>query len=125
MAWNSEWEGKKQNMYEIRKKVGPWKDRKKSTWREEVVLNRLRSGHTRRTYGFLMKNSAPQMPPICQYCNNTIVTVKHLLKTCPALMNEKMRRSLFRENDQVTLKMCIGEGAPIEQTIVYLKRIEA
>ena len=28
--WNDEWERKKQKMYEITKKVGPWRDRKKS-----------------------------------------------------------------------------------------------
>ena len=72
-----------------------------------------------------MENSALPMPPICQYCNSVIVTVKHLLITCPALMYERMRCRLFRENDQVTLKICIGEGAPIEQTIEYLKRLDA
>ena len=43
---NSEWEGKKQKMYEIKKNVGPWRDMKKLTRREEVVLHRLRRGHT-------------------------------------------------------------------------------
>ena len=106
-GWNREWLGKKQKIYEI--KVGPWRNRKKLTRREEVVLNRLRSGHTRLTHGYLMENIAPQMPPICQYCNNAIVTVKPLL-ICPAVRNERMRGRLFRENNQVTLKMCIGNN---------------
>ena len=71
-----------------------------------------------------MENSAPRVPPICRYCNDAIITVKHLL-ACPALVNERMRMALFRENDQATLKECIGEGASIEQIMEYLRGINA
>ena len=69
-----------------------------------------------------MENSAPRVPP---YCNDAIITVKHLFLACPALVNERMRMALFRENDQVTLRECIGEDASIEQIMEYLRRINA
>ena len=87
-------------MYKTKKKVGPWRDRKKLTRQQEVVLHRLKRGHTRLIHGYLMENIAPYMP-ICQYCNNAIVSVKYLLITCPAARNERMRGRLFRENKRI------------------------
>ena len=39
---NREWESKKQNMYEVRRKIARWAIKDKVTRRKEVVVNRLR-----------------------------------------------------------------------------------
>ena len=41
----------------------------------EVILARLRLGHTRLTHGYLMENGRP---PMCSVCNTTII-VEHIL----------------------------------------------
>ncbi|XP_066907144.1 uncharacterized protein [Halyomorpha halys] len=48
--------------------------------REDVVLTRLRIGHTRLTHGHLMKK---ENAPTCRYCGNDL-TVRHILTECIA-----------------------------------------
>jgi hypothetical protein len=46
--------------------------------REEVVLNRLRIGHTHHTHGHLMKKEPPK---ICLTCKIS-TTIKHIITEC-------------------------------------------
>ena len=64
---------------------------------EGVVINRLRSGRTQLTHGYLMETIAPQVFPICQFCSNLILTVKHLVLTYPVLHVEKQGMNIFPE----------------------------
>ena len=73
--WNNQWQESRQKMCEVKEKVGEWKKIKVSR-REEIVLNRLRSGHTCLTQGYLMEREGVQVPPICHYCNNALMTVE-------------------------------------------------
>ena len=62
--------------------------------REEVVIHRLRIGHTRLTHGFLMEN---RPDPICNFCHNDILTVRHLLLECNRLNN--IRSNFYDADD--------------------------
>ena len=121
--WNHEWESKNQKMYEIKKKIGEWKGSKKRSRREEVVLNRLRSGHTRLTHGYLMENEGPRMPPICTFCRDAIMSVKHILLRCPSLGHERDRLRIFQGTINVTLEQLISDKAPVDQVMEFLRRI--
>jgi hypothetical protein len=46
--------------------------------RDEVVIHRLRLGHTHLTHAYLLKR---EQPPVCDYCN-TPLTVEHILLFC-------------------------------------------
>ena len=81
--WNREWESKKQKMYEVRRKIEKWEINNKVTRREEVVMNRLRSGQTQLTHGYILENTGQRVGPICIFCDNAVITVKHLLLTWP------------------------------------------
>nr|XP_024219290.1 uncharacterized protein LOC112211564 [Halyomorpha halys] len=71
LKWRQMWENVPNNkLREIRRDVR----------KEEVILTRLRIGHTRLTHGYL---TARDPPPLCQTCG-TELTVKHILTECRA-----------------------------------------
>ena len=56
--------------------------------REEVVIHRIRIGHTRLTHGFLMENKPI---PNCPFCDNIPISIRHILLECDDLTNIRMR----------------------------------
>ena len=63
--------------------------------REEVVIHRLRIGHTRLTHSYLMEGKTN--PPVCPYCNNAELTVKHIMIDCTHF--KYTRRNHYRAPD--------------------------
>ena len=53
------------------------------TRKEQVVLSRIRIGHTRLTHSYLMKN---EEPPRCSFCKVRL-TVQHIMEKCRKLKN--------------------------------------
>ena len=47
--WNQKWSEERRNSYELKPTVKKWSNIYKLSRREEVVINRLRFGHTRET----------------------------------------------------------------------------
>ena len=119
--WNKGWKVARQKMYEVKKTVGDWKH-VRLTRREEVVITRLRTGHCRLTHGYLMSNDAPQVPPVCRFCNNAIVTVRHILLSCPYLDGERQRIRV-NESGNVTAEKLQGDKAPVKEIVAMLRRI--
>ena len=46
---------------------------------DEVVISRMRLGHTLLTHGYLMDNDVPDEAPHCQLCNNALLSGKHIM----------------------------------------------
>ena len=82
--WQFCWDLESQKMKEIASSVRPWRYSALPR-QEEVVLTRLRIGHTRLTHGFLMERG-PQ--PYCEDCLVPL-TVRHLLVECPSYCDER------------------------------------
>ena len=122
--WNNHWQESRQKMCEVKKKMEEWKKIKVSR-REEIVLNRLRSGHTYLTQGYLMEREVVQERPIWYYCNNALMTVKHLLQVCPALDGDRRRYRVYRESGDVTMKTLLNESGNIREVLHMLKRLDA
>ncbi|KAL1453802.1 hypothetical protein WDU94_010115, partial [Cyamophila willieti] len=59
----------------------PWSTSFRPSRYEEVVLTRLRFGHTRVTHSHLFKGLPP---PVCQ-SDYEFVTIEHILMKCPKL----------------------------------------
>ena len=64
-------------LFSIRPNTSEWLPASRSSRREEIVLARLRIGHTLITHSYLLKGEAPECIPC-----NTDLTVKHLLIEC-------------------------------------------
>ena len=74
------------NLKEIKQTVGHWTSSVRAIRREEVVLCRLRLGHTRLTHSYLLDHVDR---PECRRCN-VYLTVRHILVDC-LKYNEKRR----------------------------------
>jgi len=69
--------------------------------REQTIINRLRIGHTNMTHGYLMDANQPRIPPVCPYCNETVLTVQHIFSDCGIL--EQSRHLFFGRNSFETI----------------------
>lgn len=114
--WISDWRQVTENkLREIKHSVEPWPKLKNSNRKEEVIINRLRIGHTRFTHGYLMEKTDP---PICRSCNSSL-TVKHIIIHCQ-IFTEARKECEIPDN----LYEAIGPYADTSKIITFLKKIE-
>ena len=66
----------------IKKAPTPWSSSNRSSRHEEIIVSRLRIGHTRLTHSCLLLGL--YSPPLCQYCHAEEITVPHFF-SCPSL----------------------------------------
>ncbi|KAG8284048.1 hypothetical protein J6590_108227 [Homalodisca vitripennis] len=103
--WSSEWQAVYNNKLRIIKDcTRPWGTAHRRSRREEVVLCRLRLGHTLLSHGFLMNRGDP---PICATCD-TVITVKHVLVDCPCY--SRCRRAI---NLPASLRDVLGDDETV------------
>ena len=77
--WQTSWNDAVQNkLHTLKPVLGEWKHSCRADRKEEVVLARLRIGHTHITHSFILKG---EDPPECVSCNEPF-TVKHVLIDC-------------------------------------------
>ncbi|XP_073973363.1 uncharacterized protein [Rhodnius prolixus] len=100
----------------IKEPVHAWDSAYRSIRREEVVVARLRIGHTRLTHGYLM---CGEPTPLCNACNSCL-SVQHVIAECPSY--EQARRS---NNIQNVIAETLGnDPAQINRVIGFLKQIK-
>ncbi|XP_058827768.1 uncharacterized protein LOC131687689 [Topomyia yanbarensis] len=88
--WQEQWQSTTNNkLCEVKNAVTPYIATGK-TRRENVVLTRLRIGHTSLTHKFLLERDEP---PKCRVCNERL-TVKHIIAFCPGLEDERRSTGL-------------------------------
>ena len=75
--------------------------------------------HTRATHGHLLEGVGIPAPP-CHYCNEEIVTVKHIFTSCPVLRRERV---IFFKDETPELKDVIGDGKVARGLVPFLKHI--
>ena len=106
--WQSSWSALPRNkLRELKPTLEPWQSSSRRSRREEVILCRLRVGHTYGTHGHLLRG---EERPLCSRCNEP-VTVAHVLLTCRHYAR-KRRVHLGRIPPTVTLKHLLGDDSP-------------
>jgi hypothetical protein len=70
--------------------VHAWGSSSRPVRRDEVVVARLRIGHTRLTHGHLLSGSPP---PVCATCD-VHLSVRHILVDCPRYAVQRDRLHL-------------------------------
>lgn len=121
--WQEEWSAvpMTNKLRSIRDTLGEWTSSHQRSRRIEIVLSRLRLGHTRLTHCYLMEGR-----PVPDYCENCLVplTVVHLLVECPE--HGDCRDRAFGDRNP-TLSSVIGERPtrihPISTVVKYLNNI--
>ena len=83
-----EWECERNNKLQaIHPTIGPWPHAYRRIRHEEVILARLRIGHTRLTHTYIVKN---EQPPLCDLRDELLI-VKHILIECNHLSPTRNR----------------------------------
>ena len=119
--WQEQWRGMRQKLFEMKPKLGGWVMQRRLKRREHVLVNRLRMGHTYITHEYLMDREAGGVRPICPYCQDAQLTVKHILVMCDALAAQR-RSSFTNYNKQsADFRKVLGEKANVNKVINFLK----
>ena len=78
-SWQSQWDGDHFNkLHSVKPSLGEWYPSYRSVRQEEVIITRLRIGHSRLTHSWLL---AREDAPECIQCNE-LLTIKHILLDC-------------------------------------------
>ena len=97
-VWQEEWDTEVENkLHSIHPALGLWPKATRISRREEVVLARIRLGHTHLTHAYLLKG---EDRPECIPCACPL-TVKHVLLDCDDFSH--VRRNYYEENDMKDL----------------------
>ncbi|PJE78782.1 Ribonuclease H [invertebrate metagenome] len=112
--WQQRWSLETSNkLFKVQPKLKTSKPSRKDR-REEIVLSRLRTGHTYPTHSFLLKR---EDPPVCYACDAQF-TVEHFLIECSDF--KQIRDKYFRVPDMKTLFSSVDS----KTIFSYLKEID-
>lgn len=92
--WQQYWSTQTDNkLNRIKPRLAKWNTALQPLRRNEVILCRLRCGHTNFSHSYLMNRSAV---PQCPFCSRSVLTIDHIFSACQGTLIH--RRSLFRES---------------------------
>ena len=116
--WENEWRNMPMTnkLRQIKEITKPWDSSSQRTRKNEVVLTRLRIGHTNLTHRHLM-NSANRTPPVCDSCQ-VQVTIKHIFEDCRKY--SQYRNSIFK-NLKITDILAEGKYFSSNDVFRYLR----
>lgn len=125
VKWNLVWQNSRNKLLSIKREAGEWnKERMRMNRKEEVILNRIRLGHTYLTHSYLMEGGVATMAPVCNFCGNSILTIEHIFQSCPRLEQE---RRIFitacRINPEPNLESLLGERSKYKEIFNFLRYI--
>jgi len=113
--WQQQWDIQTQNkLHSIQPSIGPWPLCQRKNRREEIVLARLRIGHTYFTHSYLPRGD---IQPECYACDCPL-TVHHILIDCADFLH--IRRKYFNVS---SLKQLFEEVNP-SKIFAFLREIE-
>ena len=98
----------------VRRTLGEWRPASRKSRREQVVISRLRIGHTRLTHSFILKQ---EPRPQCLTCQTTC-TVKHILIECRSFA--VIRKRFFKVNNLTDL----FENVKIDDILSFLRETD-
>ena len=84
------------------------------TRKEEIIIHRIRIGHTRLKQSYKMEDPYKIRPP-CPFCNNAEIAVKHLLIECNHFNHIRLNHY------SVTNMKDLFENIPFRTIINFLK----
>ena len=115
--WQNLWnvEPMTNKLKNIKNEVNPWKQEAKDR-ETEVMIARLRIGHTRLTHCHLMEKPNGE-PSRCNNCQVEL-TIRHIFEECPQI--SEARRATI---GQKTMEQVLGPEAPIGKIKEFLKKI--
>lgn len=122
--WQCQWNEKDSNKLHLIKPVlGEWKTCYHQERFIEVILARLRIGHTHLTHNYLLRKEAQ---PVCEKCQEAL-TVLHILITCPHLERQRQKHfhDLYKLHVPLHPSVILGDNplVPIKDLINFLNDV--
>ena len=113
--WQERWSSLDNNRKyrSIRNSITRWSSSYQKDRRTEIILSRLRIGHTHLTHKFLLEGSDA---PECARCN-TALSVEHILVHCPNYLAQRHRFNLFNKS----LSELLNDEADVPALVGFLK----
>lgn len=115
--WQTNWDeqvDKNLKLKEIQPLIGTWNHSSRKSRREEIILARLRIGHTHFTHSFIRRR---EPPPECVTCGCQF-TVEHILLECQDF--SELRQIYFSETN---MKDLFEKTSP-DNIIEFIKQAE-
>ena len=78
--WKLQWETSRNKLREIKSKPEIWIDSGKYSCRNEMIISRMRLGHTFLTHGYLVNNDVPDVANHFELCNNASLCYTFMVK---------------------------------------------
>lgn len=116
LQWEVEWQNSDQKLSKIKNCVQRWDSSNRLNRFEEVIITRLRIGHTRLTHGHLMGGFDNS---ICEICD-TPLSVEHILIDCKKYTEKREKHAL----DSSIESILSDEITKTTKLLDYLKDID-
>ena len=113
--WSSPLLANNKKYKSIRSQVVPWPSSFNACRRVEVILTRLRIGHTYLTHNFILEGSSV---PECVHCG-CVLSVEHILVHCSMFLNQRRRFHL----DGKSVAEILGDEIDVDNLVGYLQSI--
>jgi hypothetical protein len=117
LATKMESENKSLKLHDIKPILSNWQSSYRTNRREEVVLSRLRIGHTHLTHGHLLRR---ELPPECT-ADHQALTVKHILLDCTLYARERAKHLNSPGNNLLTLSSILDDNTDLEGLFLFLR----
>ena len=115
--WQNLWSQKIQNkLFQHKKTIKPWKHLSHLNRSEEIIITRLRIGHTKLTHNYLFLKTPK---PNCQFCNTEEITVKHLLFHCTNLKTIRLKQNIPENSETIP-----DEPSQISKILYLIKELK-
>ena len=117
--WQYRWDSQPRNkLREIKPRLGAWSSSLRGSRRQEVLLSRIRIGHTYDTHHYLLCGDDR---PLCPRCGDPL-SVRHVLTECRGLVAE--RTQFFGRSVALTLRGLLGElSMSIDDVLAFISHI--
>ena len=112
--WQKSWDDQTQNkLHHIQDTIGEWRAGYRRNRKEEVIISRLRIGHTHITHSHLLKG---EDSPVCLTCKVPL-TVKHILINCVRFIQ------IYPKHYQTNNLKNLFKNSKPEEILSFLKEI--
>ena len=122
--WKGIWSERGEKMREIRPDVEKWDIDNLLNRRNEVIINRLRSGHTWITDEYLINDIVQAGPEPCPFCNNAVKSVEYFITECEDLIivrNEVFESEIGR--NVFNLREVLTSASTLVKVLSFLRRV--
>ena len=123
--WEEAWQNEMRDLSCLKRSPKKWKQTELSR-KDEVVLNRIRLGHTRATHSYIFETDPIRaIMPICRYCNNERLSIRHVFIECASLEDKRNQIIISALGDkELNMNNIIGEKGVVGSALHFLKDIE-